>query len=363
MSYFRRNIDEMQAYVPGFQPKEPGYIKLNTNENPYPPAPGVVEVLHDAPEQMLRKYPDPTADAFRRQAAQVLGTRPERILCGNGSDDLLNIAIRSFCGEGDIVAFPSPTYMIYESLARIQGATPVAVDFPEDFALPPALATTGAGLTLLSNPNPPSGTFVSAEEVSRLAESVSGVLLVDEAYADFAEDNCLELVEEHDNVIVTRTLSKSYSLAGLRFGFAVAQEPLIEGMMKVKDSYNVHALGIAAATAAIADQQWLKQNVEKIKATRGRLTAALQGMGFACWPSQSNFVFARVPRGQEAERIFQRLFERKILVRYFNMPRLDDCLRISVGTDEEIDVLVAALEEILVSQGQTAGSSPTGEQE
>jgi len=354
MSYFRLDIERMEAYVPGFQPKEPGFIKLNTNENPYPPSPRVIEALEALFPEGLRKYPDPMADAFRRQAAEVLGTRPERILCGNGSDDLLNIAMRGFCGEGDTVTFPWPTYSLYAPLALIQGARAVKVPYPEDYSLPPDLAGTGARLTYLANPNAPSGTLVPRDQVARLAESLDGVLLVDEAYADFAEADCLALVEEFDNVVVTRTLSKSYSLAGLRFGFAVAQEPLIEGMAKVKDSYNVSGPALAGATAAIADQDWLKQSVRKIKATRERLRIGLSEMGFACWPSQANFVFARVPQGQDAGRMFEALFGRKILVRYFDAPRLDDCLRISVGTDEQMDVLLDAIADILARTRQSA---------
>ncbi|MHC4591767.1 MAG: histidinol-phosphate transaminase [Planctomycetota bacterium] len=347
MSYFRSNIAEMEGYQPGFQPKEPGYVKLNTNENPYPPSPRVIGLLRSAGETSLRKYPDPMAQRFREAAAEVLGTLPERILCGNGSDDILNIAIRSFCGEGDIVAFPSPTYTLYRTLAKIQGALSVEVNFPEDYSLPADLAATGARLTLLCNPNAPSGTLIAPAEVAELARSLDGVLLVDEAYVDFAEANCLELVERFANVIVARSLSKSYSLAGLRFGFAVAQEPLIEGMVKVKDSYNVDTLAIEAVTAAIADQEWFRQNIAKIRATRDRLLKELTGMGFSCWPSQTNFILARAPDSRNARDVFNQLSERKILVRYFDAPRLDDCLRISVGTNEETDELLSALREIL----------------
>jgi histidinol-phosphate aminotransferase len=347
MSYFRPNIEAMNAYEAGFQPKEPGYVKLNTNENPYPPSPCVVEALKNAIGDGLRKYPDPMADAFRRQAAAVLGTVPERILCGNGSDELLSMAMLSFCGEGDRVAFPCPTYTLYEVLARIQGAEPAVVDFPEDYSLPPGLAATGAKLTLVSNPNAPSGTLVPPEQLARLARALDGVLLIDEAYVDFADANCLHLVNELDNVVVLRTLSKSHSLAGLRFGYAVAQEHLITGMRKVKDSYNVGALAIAGATAAMADQDWLRANVEKIRAARRRLTQGLEKLGFRCWPSQSNFVLARVPQGRDAGRTFQELFDRKILVRYFNAPRLDDCLRISVGSEAETDRVLSTLAAIL----------------
>ena len=347
MSYFRPNIEKMQGYVPGFQPKEAGYVKLNTNENPYPPSPRVLEAIWDACGADLRLYPDPATDAFRRQAAEVLGTAPARILCANGSDDLLNIALRCFCGEGDTVAFPWPGYSLYPKLAEIQGARAVPVEFPEDYSLPEGLAETGARLTLLCNPNAPSGTCIPVRQVERLAGRLAGVLLVDEAYVGFAEEDCLGLVERHDNVIVARTLSKSHSLAGLRFGFAIAREPLTEGMMKAKDSYNVDRLAGAGAAAAIADTQWTARNTEKVKATRAGLTQGLTELGFSCWPSRANFVLARVPPGRTGAEVYERLFERKILVRYWNEPRLDDCLRITVGTDQQTDVLLSALKEIV----------------
>ena len=333
MSYFRANIERMSGYEPGFQPKEPGFVKLNTNENPYPPSPRALEAIREAAGDALRKYPDPTTDRVRETIADVFGMPLQRVLCGNGSDDLLSIAVRSFCGEGDRVAFPYPSYSLYPTLALLQGAEPVSVPFHDDYSLPQDLARTGARLILISNPNAPSGTVVPPGPIDALAAAVDGVVLVDEAYVDFAETDCLALVESCPNVIVTRTLSKSYSMAGLRFGFAVAQEPLIEGMMKVKDSYNIDALTAAGAGAAIADQHWMRANVERIRATRARLADALAALGFDCLPSQANFILARVPEGRDAAALYQRLFERKILVRYFALPRVDDCLRITVGTE------------------------------
>ena len=347
MSYFRPIIDQIEGYQPGYQPREPGFVKLNTNENPYPPSPRALEAMRAACGDGLRKYPDPMAENLRQEAAKVYRTLPERILCGNGSDDLLNIAVRAFCDEGDIVAFPYPTYDLFGTLATIHGAQPMAVPFPANYALPAELASTGARLTIVSNPNSPSATFVPPGELAGLAEALDGVLLIDEAYVDFSEANCLDFVERYDNVVVTRTLSKSHSLAGLRVGLAVAQEPLIRGMAKVKDSYNLDALAIAGGAAALADTDWLRQNVEKVKATRERLFDELQLMGFLCWPSEANFILARVPKGREASDLYRRLFERKILVRYFAAPRLDDCLRISVGSDAETDALLTALAEIL----------------
>ncbi len=348
MSYFRPNIDAIEGYTPGFQPREEGWTKLNTNENPYPPSPAVREALVGAAGTTLKKYPDPTGERFREVAAERLGTVPERIICGNGSDDLLTIAMRSFCGEGDAVAWPWPTYSLYPVLARIQGARPVEVEFSDDYTLPiDGLAEAGARLTLVCNPNAPSGTLTPPERVGELAAAIDGVVLVDEAYVNFADENCLRLVAEHGNVVVTRSMSKSYSLAGLRFGWAVAQEPLIEGMMKVKDSYNVDALALAGATAAMSDRDWMLRNVEKVRAGRARLSKGLERLGLRPWPSQTNFVLARAPEGRDAGDLYRRLFERKILVRYWDMPRLADCMRITVGSEEEISTLLGALEDIL----------------
>ena len=347
MDYFRPNIVQMEGYTPGFQPRTGDYVKLNTNENPYPPSPMVIESMRAACCGELRKYPDPMANQFREAAAQMLGISAGRILCGCGSDDLLNMAMRSFCGEGDAVAYPYPTYSLFDALATIQGACAHSIDFPEDFSLPAGLADTGARLVLVSNPNAPSGTVIACEELEALARAIEGILLVDEAYVDFAEHDCLSLVERCENVILTRTLSKSYSLAGLRFGYCVAHEDIIEGMTKVKDSYNVSRLSIAGAVAAIRDREWAFANVEKIKASRRALADALERLGFYCWPSQANFVLARVPDGRDANDLYEELFRRRILVRYFKMRRLEDCLRITVGTQEEIAKLLAALEDIL----------------
>ena len=347
MSYLRNNIERMAGYSPGYQPKESGFIKLNTNENPYPPSRRVIEAVCKACGSDLRKYPPPLADAFREQAARMFDVRAENILCGFGSDDLLRMAVMAFCGEGEVVAFPYPSYSLFEVLARMQNARAAIVDFPEDFSLPKGLARKDARLVIVPNPNAPSGTLVPKADMEALARTVKGVLLIDEAYVDFSEWNCMELAARYRNVLVTRTLSKSYALAGLRFGYAVAQQELIEGMTKVKDSYNVSGPAIAGATAAIADQDWLGRNVERIKATRAALIRGLEQLGCFCWPSQSNFVLTRIPESHDAEQVYEELFRRKILVRYFKASRLDDCLRITVGTDHEIDALLVALGEIL----------------
>lgn len=348
MSYFRNNIDAMSVYVPGEQPA-PGakVVKLNTNENPYPPSPAVLEVLRSFDGDLLRRYPHPYAAAFRATAAEVLAFDSEWIMPGNGSDDLLTMLMRSLAEPGRGVVFPMPTYVLYRTLAQIQNAEVIEVPFDDDYNLPvEGLAAAAGAVTLVANPNSPSGTMASNEQLADLAGRLDGVLVVDEAYADFAADNALELARRFDNVIVLRTLSKSYSLAGLRLGFGVANPALLDGLAKVKDSYNVSALACALGAAALADQGHKDANVERIRASRAKLTVELEAAGFAVWPSQANFLLARPPGGDGAG-VYEALKARGILVRYFNGPRLDDKLRITVGADEDNAALIGALADIL----------------
>lgn len=344
--YFRKNIDKMSGYVPGEQPQDGRYIKLNTNENPYPPSSGVIAALKDEINEKLRLYPDPHATSARRTVAEIFNTKPERVMIGNGSDELLTIIIRSFAGEGDTVVYPYPSYLLYKTLSEIQDARQCVADFPDDYSMPEEIIVKEAAVTFMCNPNSPSGTMIPVEDISSLAGKIDGVIVVDEAYVDFADDNCMRLVDKHPNLIVLRTLSKSYSLAGMRLGFAVAQEDLIKGMMKVKDSYNVDRLSMASASAALRDQETFRNNVSRIKTTRKRLVISLEQLGFFVYPSQANFVMIRCLDVNNAKGIYQELKKRKILIRYIDQPRLDDCLRITVGTDKEIDALLDNLAEI-----------------
>ncbi|MBM4045430.1 MAG: histidinol-phosphate transaminase [Planctomycetes bacterium] len=346
MNLFRPNIQKMTGYTPGKQPKGGGFVKLNTNENPYPPSPKVIAAIKHAACETLRLYPDPLATAAREKAAAVLGVKPAQVLMGNGSDDLLTMIIRAFVGPGDKVAFPYPTYSLYDVLVKIQDGISCPVDFPDDYSLPNNIVVKGAKVTFIANPNAPSGTMIHASELSDLAERVSGALVIDEAYVDFADFNCLHLVNRHPNVILLRTLSKSYSLAGIRSGFAVSTEEIIAGLMKVKDSYNVDRLGMVATLAALDDVKRMRRNAEKIKASRSCLTEALVNLGFAVYPSESNFVLAKCPRWLDAEATYEDLERRRILVRYFKQRMVDDCLRITVGTPREINALLKALAEI-----------------
>ncbi len=338
----------MAGYVPGEQPP-PGakVIKLNTNENPYPPSPKALAVLRGLGGKALRLYPDPLCRRVRQAVSRVFDVPADWVLVGNGSDDLLSMIFKACCERGRPAAYPMPTYVYFRTLAQVQNAEPVEVPFDEDYNLPlDALAAIDGAVTLIANPNSPSGTFAPVALLEELAGRLGGLLVIDEAYVDFAEENALRLVKAHGNVIVLRTLSKGYSLAGLRLGFAVAQPALLPALVKVKDHYNVGAVPCAVAAAAIEDQAHMKANAEKVKASRATLAAGLAELGFRVWPSQSNFLLVRPPAGN-AEGIYQALKARGILVRYFNEPRLDDKLRITVGTDVQNAGLLRAVREVM----------------
>ncbi len=359
MSYFRDNIEQMKGYEPGFQPPTASLceanrggrpttevVKLNTNENPYPPSPEVLKVIGEIKPEQLRRYPDPTGSVFREAAAKINGVEPDWIMICNGGDELLSMAFTAFCDKKRPVAYPVPTYSLYPVLAQIQGCKAIEVPFDEEFNLPSKLARTKAALTIVCNPNAPSGTLIEAEELAELAAEIKGVLLIDEAYVDFAEQNCIELVKQFDNIIILRTLSKGYSLAGLRFGYAIAKPTLIEGLLKVKDSYNEDAIAIAAATAAVQDQEYFKEIIAKVKEERKRLSEQLRAIGFTLPESSSNFVFAEHTK-RKAKSIFDKLVEKNIYVRYWDLPGIENKLRISVGTREQNDTLLSALKEIV----------------
>jgi histidinol-phosphate aminotransferase len=347
-SLVRPAIAAIEGYVPGEQPQSGKWIKLNTNENPYAPSPAVARaVAATATGRTLAKYPDPLATAFRRRAAEVLGVEPDWIICGNGSDDLLTILVRTFVGEGQCLRMPYPSYILYRTLAGIQGAVCDEVHYRRDWSLGDefAVARDDLRLAVIANPNSPSGTLLPPDRVAELAAMLSCAVVVDEAYGDFADTNCLALVKDNPRVIVTRSLSKSYALAGLRFGFAVAQPAMIEQMLKVKDSYNCDTLSIAAATAAIDDQAWLAENRARIIATRRRLTDALRGLGYEAIDSQANFVWFTHPTRPHRP-IYEALKAQGILIRFMPYAGWGDGLRVTVGTDEEIDAFLACLKTI-----------------
>ncbi len=345
--WLRPAVRAVPPYTPGEQPAaERRVVKLNTNENPYPPSAAVLGALRDAVDDRVRLYPDPEATALRAAASRLYGIPVDHIMAGNGSDELLALLLRALVDPGERVAFPVPTYSLYETLVSVQGGELVEIPWPDDWSLPAGLAGAGAKLTFLCNPNSPSGTFVPTAEIEALARRIAGVLVVDEAYVDFAPSHALGLVGRLPNVVVLRTLSKSYSLAGLRVGLAFADPELLRGLRTVKDSYNVNRLSQAAATAALSDQETARANLERVRRTRARLSAALRALGYAVPDSAANFVLAR-RKGVEQGSIARALAARDILVRHFTSHGLGDALRISVGTDDEIDSLLAALGEVV----------------
>jgi histidinol-phosphate aminotransferase len=353
--FIRSSVREMEGYAPGEQPSaKASVLKLNTNENPFPPSPQVMRAIREFEAENLRRYPDPTGDQFREAAGKMLELSAGNILCGNGSDDILTIATRTFLAPGDTLAYPDPTYSLYPVLARLQDVKVQSVMWGEDWGLPiDALLATNAGAIFLANPNAPSGTLVPESTVAKLAEAFKGLLLIDEAYVDFASASCVDLVRRMVNVVVVRSLSKAYSLAGLRFGYAIAQAAVINEMMKVKDSYNCDAISIVAATAAIQDQSYARSTWEHVRRERERMSVELAQLGFSVIPSQANFILAGVP-GSRGKALYLALKQQGILVRYFDKPHLTDKVRITIGTAEENSALLACVKAALPALEEAA---------
>lgn len=342
------SVRRLTPYVPGEQPKDRSVIKLNTNENPYPPSPRVSEVLAAYDTDRLRRYPDPLFAALRARLAEMHHTTPSRIFVGNGSDEVLTLAARAFVDEGEAIGAFDPSYSLYRTLADIRNVPFVPSALPDDFSwTEPVVARDGTpvALFLLTYPNAPTSVCYPFACVERFSSAFPGVVIVDEAYADFAGCTCMPLAtgETNENVIVMRTLSKSYSLAGLRLGYCVGPEDLIEALYKVKDSYNVDALAQDVALAALEDGAWMRRHAETIAATRDRTADALRARGWDVPVSATNFLFARPPRRAAAD-IFEDLRKQGIFVRYFPGPRTGDRLRITIGTDDEMTRLLAALD-------------------
>lgn len=340
--FVQPHIARMHGYQPGEQPRESGIIKLNTNENPYPPSPRVGEAIAAALGEGLRRYPDPVGTAFREVAARHHGVSADMILPGNGSDDILTIITRAFAGPDDLIVAPTPSYILYRTLADLQKARFEEAPFGPDWSLDPAaFDRPGVKLAFLANPNSPSGTCLSQAEVARLAAQTHAPLIVDEAYANFADFDCVGLVQSHPNVIVTRSFSKGYSLAGLRLGYLIARPELVEELIKVKDSYNCDTLSLIGGAAALEDRTHFLHNRNRILATRRRLTDAMRGLGFQAPESQANFVWCT--GHPDAPGIYEQLKQRRILVRLMRYAGLEPGLRITVGTDDEIDALLDAM--------------------
>ena len=345
MGRIRESVERLAAYRPGEQPKVDGLIKLNTNENPYPPSPAVAEALRGVAAEGLRLYPDPMATALRERLAEVHGTRPENVFVGNGSDEVLRLAVRAFTQPGGSAGMFDPTYSLYPVLCAAEEVGVERTALGERFEWRRPETTEKAGLFFLTNPNAPTGVKYGDAEAEEWMAGFPGVVLVDEAYGDFADEAPgVRWAGRFGNVLACRTFSKSFSLAGIRCGYAVGPEELVGALYKLKDSYNLDAVTQRVALAALGDLEWMRENARKIRATRERTRAALEAKGHEVIPSSANFLFVK-PGGKEtAGEAFRRLRENRILVRYFpDSPRTRDWLRISVGTDEQMERLTGLM--------------------
>ncbi len=356
MHYERDNIRQMSGYAPGEQPADTQVIKLNTNENPWPPSAAAMAVLRDFSAEALRRYPSPSAAAFLAAAAEQHNVDTDCLVATNGGDELLRLAITTFVTPGRPIGVADPSYSLYPVLAAIHDSPIKTVSLDEDFGLAADFAeqmnAADVPLTFLVNPHAPSGRLLDAEQIAALAQKLNGVLLIDEAYVDFAPEthNVVPLIQQHDNLMILRTLSKGYSLAGLRLGYGIGSPGLIRPIAeKTRDSYSVDALADAIGAAALTDQVSAKASWQAVREERARLTAALTERGFDVQPSHSNFCLARMPATAtiSAGAAYQALKSRNILVRHFATARLNDYLRISIGTPEQTSALLAALDKIL----------------
>lgn len=358
MRYERQNIQRMIGYAPGEQPATTDVIKLNTNENPYPPADAVMQSLLHISSEALRRYPQADARDFRQLAAQLHDIEPANVLAANGGDELLRLAITTFVEPGQAIGVAEPSYALYRTLAAIQDCPLTTLALPDDWSLPEDFAermnAAAAKLVFVTNPHAPSGQLAPVARLAEIAARLQGVLLIDEAYVDFIdpqfEYDSAVLVKQFDNVLILRSLSKGYSLAGLRFGYGLGAASLIEPMLtKTKDSYNVDAIAQRLAIAALQNRETIAETWAAVRRERSRLREALGKMGFVCPPSQSNFLLAEVPQraSLDAASIYKALKQRNIFIRYFNEPRLRNKLRISIGTPEQNDQLLGAISSLV----------------
>lgn len=338
-------MQAMSGYVPGEQPKGEGIIKLNTNENPWLCTPEVRDILNEIDVMELAKYPDPLCMEVRRVISEKHEVGPANIFAGNGSDEILALCVRAFCERDGSVGYFDPSYSLYPVLARIEeiAVKPVALDENYEWQMPEGYE---ASVFFLTNPNAPTGMLFPKKKVETFIQAFPGVVVIDEAYVDFARESCMEFATKYDNVLVARTLSKSYALAGIRFGYCVGAKALIDALHKIKDSYNVSRLTQELARVALLDEETMQAITAAVKGTRSLITEELTALGFKVYPSETNFVWVK-PTFPGAKKIYDELRARNIFVRWFDGPRTKDCLRITVGTNEQMITLVENLEEIL----------------
>lgn len=341
--YWSRIIRELKPYIPGEQPKEKRYIKLNTNENPYPPSPRVIDAIVKAVDSTLRRYPDPNCDALKQTIAAYYGLNKGNVFVGNGSDEILALSFISFFKQSLPILFPDISYSFYEVYCSIFEIQNICVPLTEDFDISLVDYEQPNGGIIFPNPNAPTGKLISLEQIKKLLEqNGETVVIVDEAYIDFGGDTAVQLIGEHPNLLVAQTFSKSRSLAGLRVGTALGSEELIEGLERAKNAFNSYPLdrlAITGAVEAIRDEAYFRATCKKVMDTRERTVAALSKMGFSIVPSMANFVFIKPP-GIRAGELYTRLKDDKVLVRYFDKPRINEYLRVTIGTDAEMQTFI-----------------------
>lgn len=349
-NYCSEFVQQLEPYVPGEQPKVLDLIKLNTNENPYPPSPKVVEAITSDTLELLRLYPDPNSMALKKAVAKNCGLSEQNVFVGNGSDEVLALAFMTFFKQSQPLLFPDITYSFYPVYCNLYGIDSIELPLADDFTIALDDYDQPNGGIIFPNPNAPTGIAMGLDSIERLLQvNTDSVVIVDEAYIDFGGDSATALIDRYPNLLVVQTLSKSRSLAGLRVGFAIGDTALIEGLDRVKNSFNsypIDRLAEKAAVASLEDETHFSQCSSKIVATRTWLTEQLLALNFEVLPSQANFVFVR-PTAIAAAELFSRLREKKILLRYFDKPRIDQFLRITIGTDEEMRALIAAIRDIV----------------
>jgi histidinol-phosphate aminotransferase len=347
-SFVRKSLEGYQPYVPGEQPPDgEDWVKLNTNESPLPPSPRVIEAIRAAAGQSLRLYPSPTAAPARRAIAAHFGLEPNQVALGNGADELIEMCFRAFAGAGDRVAYSTPTYPLFDPLCRVHEVTPSTHPTAEGWTWTTGLAEDPAPLKFLVNPNSPTGTHHGPRSVQHVVGRSQGVVVLDEAYVDFAPESQVGLISTHANLLVLRTMSKSYALAGMRIGFALGNPQLVAALDAIKDSYNMDRLAIVAAVAAIEDETHHRKIVDYVVAERAWLEDQLREQGFEHAPSAANFVFVKPPASASAAAVADALRERRVLIRHYDREPIKGWFRITVGTRDQHQVLLAALKEIL----------------
>ena len=349
--FWTRAVKRTEPYVPGEQMNDPDVVKLNTNENPYPPSPKAIEAMKRAAGGVMQKYPSPTADTLREAIAQTNGVKKEQVFVGNGSDEVLAFAFYAFFEEGEVIRFPAISYSFYPVYSKLFNIPFEEVPMNEDFTLQVERFFNAEGGVIFPNPNAPTSLYLPLEQIEQILQANENkVVIVDEAYIDYAEaPSAVTLIDQYPNLLVVQTTSKSRALAGLRVGFAMGQEHLIEALVRMKDSFNSYTLdriALSGATEAFLDTSYFEEKKEAVLQTRAQTIQEMEKRGFSVLPSAANFIFA-THEEKDAEQLYEQLRKRKVLVRYFHDPRIDQYLRITIGTDEEMEQFFRHLDELI----------------